>query len=71
MSEKLNPYEDPNHEYNSSKYHTGKKCIIRGCDESAGTKWGIYWCQKHNAERLDEITNSLEILCKEIKVRES
>lgn len=56
----MQPYEDPNNKGNSSKYHTGKPCIEPGCNEPAGTAWGPYWCQKHNAERLNRISEQLE-----------
>lgn len=54
------PYKDPNHPLNSSKYHTGKHCIEKGCENPAGTNWSPFWCVEHNIERLDRITNTLE-----------
>jgi len=39
---------------------SGRACYVRGCPESAGTKWGPYWCPDHDQERLDRITASLE-----------
>ncbi len=54
------PYRDPNHPLNSAEYHTGKRCIEKGCEKPAGTSWSPFWCAEHNAERLDRITNALE-----------
>lgn len=28
-------YADPDHEGNSAKYHTGKTCITKGCEQPA------------------------------------
>lgn len=55
MTELL-PSEDPNHEGNSAKYHTGEPCITGGCCNPAGTWWSPLWCMEHNAERLKRIT---------------
>lgn len=54
----MKAYEDPNHEGNSSKYHTGKKCI-NGCGRPAGTAWSPYWCFECNVERMRRIGNQL------------
>jgi hypothetical protein len=54
------PYRDPEHPLNSSKYHTGKACVEKGCSNPAGTHWSHLWCVEHNAERLDRISKSLE-----------
>jgi len=51
---------DPSHEGNSAKYHTGKPCIIKGCDEPAGTAWGKYWCFKCNVKRMKDISDFLD-----------
>ena len=51
---------DPNDPANAASYHTGKPCIELGCMEPAGTAWSSYWCQRHNAERLDRISASLD-----------
>ena len=56
----MKPTADPNHDGNSSKYHTGKPCSVKGCAEPAGTWWGPSWCQKHNHERLERIGATLE-----------
>lgn len=53
-------YKDKNHEFNSSKYHTGKKCITKGCDKPAGTYWSEYWCVDCNIKRIDRINNSFD-----------
>lgn len=53
---------DANDSANGEQYHTGKPCIERGCDEPAGTAWSPYWCWRHNAERLDRISRSLDSL---------
>lgn len=55
----MSPFEDRNHEHNSAKYHTGKKCTEKGCDHPAGTWWSPYWCFEHNVERMQRITASL------------
>jgi hypothetical protein len=56
-------FEDPNHEGNSPKYHTGKPCMTQGCDKPAGTWWSPYWCFEHNVERIKRIdTQFAEIL---------
>ena len=60
----MEPYEDPEHEFNSATYHTGKQCITPGCDRPAGTKWGAYWCQICNASRLHRISDQFESLLK-------
>ncbi len=52
-------YRDPNHDGNSSRYHTGKQCIEEQCDKPAGTRWSPFWCAQCNAERLDRISASL------------
>jgi len=54
----IEAFKDPNHEGNSSRYHTGKPCIEIGCNDPAGTAWSPYWCFKHNLERIDRITQA-------------
>lgn len=54
------PYEDPNHEGNSDKHHTGKECIEPGCSKPAGTWWSPLWCFEHNVERMNRIDRSLK-----------
>jgi hypothetical protein len=53
-------FEDPNHEGNSPKYHTGKPCIEPGCDKPAGTWWSPYWCFEHNVERIKRVTRQFD-----------
>jgi hypothetical protein len=55
----MKPFEDPTHEGNSSKYHSGLPCDVDGCKEPAGTAWSPYWCFKHNVERMKNIDASL------------
>lgn len=64
MKRNYKTYWDKNHKFNSSKYHTGKKCIEKGCDKPAGTIWSPYWCYKHNAKRLERVAKQLDILNK-------
>jgi hypothetical protein len=52
-------YDDPNHEGNSPKYHTGKLCI-EGCGRPAGTAWSPYWCFECNVARIRRINGQLE-----------
>lgn len=52
--------EDPNDPMNGPEYHTGKKCIERGCNNPAGTGWSRFWCQPCNAKRLNGISATLE-----------
>lgn len=56
----LEAFEDPSHEGNSAKYHTGKQCVTKGCTAPAGTWWSPLWCFDHNVERVKNITASLE-----------
>jgi hypothetical protein len=53
-------FEDPDHEGNSEKYHTGKKCIE--CEKPAGTAWGPFWCFEHNVSRMKRISAQLDQL---------
>jgi hypothetical protein len=55
-------YRDPNDPLNGEKYQTGELCIEPGCNAPAGTAWSPLWCQKHNAERIDRISESLDQL---------
>jgi hypothetical protein len=60
-------HHDPHAPENGPKYHTGKLCIEPGCDDPAGTAWGPYWCQRHNAERLDRISANLDRMLAEME----
>ena len=37
-----------------------RKCVEQGCDEPAGTRWSPYWCERHDKERRDRITEQLD-----------
>lgn len=63
---KVPKHKDPNSDANSSKWHTGKECIEKGCQLPAGTAWSDYWCWSHNSERLDRISKSLEGINKKL-----
>lgn len=63
-------YKDPNHEHNSAFWHTGKKCIEKGCGKPAGTWWSPVWCFEHNAERMDRITANLNDAVKAAEIHE-
>lgn len=65
----MKPAEDPAHEGNAPKYHTGKLCRVAGCERIAGTWWSPHWCQQHNAERLSRITRSLDKIIRKHKKR--
>lgn len=55
------PSHDPDHESNSSEYHTGKTCSQ--CNERpAGTAWSKNLCQVCNAKRLDELEEKINKL---------
>lgn len=58
------PFEDLQHEGNSSSYHTGKQCIEENCNNPAGTAWSPIWCFEHNVERIRRITKQLKIIIK-------
>jgi len=57
-------YNDRECENNSSKYHTGKKCIEPNCNNSAGTAWSPLWCVDCNIKRMDRISKQLNELIK-------
>ncbi len=63
----LKAFEDPNHEANSEKHHSGKPCITPSCEKPAGTLWSHLWCFDCNAERMRRITRSLEKMTSEFK----
>lgn len=66
-AKELLAFEDPNHEGNLSKYHSGKPCHTKGCKEPAGTRWSPYWCFKHNVERMNRISAQLEDFAEKAK----
>jgi hypothetical protein len=55
-------FDNPASPGNSPRYHTGKPCIVAGCDKPAGTAWGPYWCFEHNVDRLTRIDGQLRSL---------
>lgn len=59
MSEQMR-FENPSDSLNGPEYHTGKVCIMKGCDKPAGTAWSPFWCQPCNADRMRRIGNFLE-----------
>lgn len=63
--------ENPAHEGNSAKYHTGKACIEKGCEQPAGTWWSPLWCFAHNAARMKRITAGLEDAVQRAQVAEA
>lgn len=63
-------YENPDHEGNSSAYHTGKICVEKGCKSPAGTWWSPLWCFEHNVARMKRITAGLEDALERAKVAE-
>jgi hypothetical protein len=70
VSEEYIASRDPNHEGNSAKYHTGKPCIVSGCEKPAGTLWGPYWCFEHNVERLERIGGQFEAVVAALAAKE-
>lgn len=54
------PWRDPADPGNDFKYHTGKSCLL--CLGPAGTEWSPFFCQKHNAERIDLIDSQFTII---------
>lgn len=60
----MESYEDPNHEHNSARYRSGKRCAGAdyhdNCQNEAGTAWSPHWCQSCNAKRIRRITKSLK-----------
>jgi len=50
----VEPFEDPEHELNGMKYHTGKMCVC-GCGRKAGTAWSPYFCFECNVKRMKKI----------------
>lgn len=53
-------YENPDHDGNSPKWHTGKPCVEKGCGKPAGTWWSPLWCFDHNTERMRRVSAGLE-----------
>ena len=57
---KIIAYQDPDHEGNSPKYHTGDVCVEIRCEEPSGTAWSPLWCFRHNVKRMDRISKAFE-----------
>ena len=55
----MEEFEDGYNVRNSSRYHTGKKCIESGCSNPAGTAWSPHWCFECNVKRMKRISLSL------------
>jgi hypothetical protein len=55
-------YEDASDPLNDERFHTGKPCIEPGCTDPAGTAWSLHWCQKHNAERMNRISDGMKTI---------
>lgn len=55
-------FDDKQDPGNGPKYYTGEMCIVPGCKEPAGTKWGKFWCFDHNVERIIKINSQFESL---------
>lgn len=64
-------FEDPDHEGNSSKYHTGEQCYNRGCTNPAGTAWGKLWCFECNVKRINRINNQFNTLLTPDRAKET
>lgn len=56
----MKPYEDPSHPANGPEHHSSKVCVEKGCTNPAGTAWSPFWCQAHNAERMNRIDAGLK-----------
>ncbi len=56
----LEAFEDPDHEGNSAKYRTGKRCWFDGCDRPAGTAWAPLFCFECNVKRMKKISRQME-----------
>lgn len=46
------------------------KCVEPGCNEEAGTPWTPYWCKKHDKERRERISKSLEEISQKFKEKQ-
>ncbi len=67
----LEAFEDPSHEGNSARYHTGKECIEPGCHQPARTKWSPYWCFSCNVTRMKRIGSQLKAMQRQMREMES
>jgi len=71
MAVELLTFEDPKHEGNSRKYHTGMTCAIKGCPNAAGTMWSPLWCFECNVKRIKRIDKQFEQLTRRFEERGS
>jgi len=57
-------YNDPDARGNTDKRYRRptKRCATQPCDEVPGTLWSPYWCFRHNVERIDRISDTLEAI---------
>jgi len=65
----IHAFEDPDDPRNGPKFHTGRKCIERGCDKPAGTYWSHLWCFEHNVARMNNISASLNSMVADLHAR--
>jgi hypothetical protein len=63
-------YENPEHDGNAPKWHTGKQCVEKGCKKPAGTWWSPHWCFDHNVERMKRISAGLNDAAERAKLAE-
>jgi len=63
-------YENPDHDGNSAKWHTGKRCVEKGCKKPAGTWWSPLWCFDHNVERMKRVSAGLKDAAERAKMAE-
>lgn len=61
-------YENPEHDGNSPKWHTGKACVEKGCKKPAGTWWSPAWCFDHNVERMKRVSAGLDDAVKRAEI---
>lgn len=61
-------YENPDHNGNSPKWHTGKSCVEKGCKKPAGTWWSPAWCLDHNVERMKRVSAGLDDAVKRAEI---
>lgn len=61
-------YENPEHDGNSAKWHTGKQCVEKGCKRPAGTWWSPLWCFDHNVKRMRKVSDGLDDAVKRAEI---
>ena len=66
MTDRPEPFADPEHEGNSAVHHTGKKCYgvpeRPDCTNPAGTSWSPLWCFECNVIRIQRIGDNLNAM---------